>query len=66
MYYIYNTSTATKLSKDASQLRQCCCAASSKIVKRMHSKFSIKLKQTQSILYMLTNLNRLRVYGIHL
>lgn len=49
MYYSIYTSTATKLSKDARQLRQCCCAASSKIVKRKHSKCSIKLKQTRSI-----------------
>lgn len=49
MYYSIYTSTATKLSKDARQLRQCCCAASSKIVKRKHSKCSIKLKQTWSI-----------------
>lgn len=49
MYYSIYTSTATKLSKDAKQLRQCCCAASSKIVKRKHFKCSIKLKQTWSI-----------------
>lgn len=49
MFYSIYTSTATKLSKDARQLRQCCCAASSKIVKRKHSRCSIKLKQTRSI-----------------